>query len=445
MNKKFFKWLGIYALAGFALILLVLGILWQWLCSYELSRPEAAMAEFFAGADQEYWIDQFRDTLDTDLTRFESEDDYFQTLYNRFFKGCNFTYTPSTAYTKDSPTYTVRSNGVAIATVTLSPDEKGKVGFGMKKWTVDQVTAVNFMDKEKENVTIIAPSGSKVTLNGIVLDQSYITDSDMQYDNLSDFEKREGYDAPHRVKYTVPGLYMQPTVAVEDAELVISDGLNFEYCHADMGSHRVDITVPSGSTVSIGGLEVDADSFVKGKTLEGFAGLGSFVSVLPHTLSLNLEGFLVAPTVEVRDWQGNVLTPDENGLYPLQESASLEEQASAMVHEFGQDYIDFCTNIKGDTYYEYMQLHANLLKGTSLQTRLSQASADLVWVYGISNELHDLTASDFVQYGENVASCTLHLALTSVTNYENREIDETYTIGLVKSNGTWKVASMLSK
>ncbi len=445
MNKRFFKWLGIYAMAGFALILLVLGILWQWLCSYELSRPEVAMADFFAEADQEYWLDQFRDTLDTDLTQFETEDDYFQTLYTRFFRGCVFTYTPSTSYTKDSPVYTVRSNGVAIATVTLTHAENGKVGFGMNKWTVDQVTAVDFMDKEKENVTIIAPSTSKVTLNGIALDDSYITDPNLQYDNLSLFEMMEGYDAPHRVKYTIPGIYMQPTVVVENAEMVISDGLNYEYRHTDMGSHPVDITVPSGSIVTIGGIEVDADSFAKGETLEGFAGLGSFVSTLPHNLSLNLEGFLVAPTVEVRDWQGNALTPDEDGLYSLQESASLEDQASAMVQDFAQDYIDFCTNIKGDMDYAYQQLYANLLKGTSLQTRLSQASVDLVWVYGVSNELHELTVSDFVQYGEDVASCTMHFALTSVTNYENREIDETYTIGLIKSNGTWKVASMLSE
>lgn len=445
MNKRFFKWLGIYAMAGFALILLVLGILWQWLYSYELSRPEVAMADFFAQADQEYWLNQFRDTLDTDLTQFETEDDYFETLYTRFFQGCSFTYTPSASYTKDSPAYTVRSNGVAIATVILTPAENGKVGFGMSKWVVNRVTAVDFMDKEMETVTIIAPSTSTVTLNGFVLEDSYITDANLTYDNLSQFEQMEGYNTPHRVKYTIPGIYMQPTVAVEDAELVISDGLNYEYRHMDMGSHPVDITVPSGSTVTIGGIEMDADSFAKGDTLEGFSGLGSFVSSLPHNLSLNLEGFLVAPTVEVRDWQGNILTPDEDGLYSLQESASLEDQASAMVQDFAQDYIDFCTNIKGDMDYAYQQLFVHLLKGTSLQTRLSQASVDLVWVYGVSNELHELTVSDFIQYGEDVASCTLHFALTSVTNYENREIDETYTIGLIKSNGTWKVASMLSE
>lgn len=442
MNKKFFKGLGFYTGILVALALLVLGILWQFLNSYELARPERVMDRFFSSTDQEYWITQFSNALDPGLTEFESEEDYFGALYDNFFDGATFTYAPSAQYSDETPTYTVRSNGTAIATITLKEDPKGKVGFGMKMWQVESIYAIDFMSGNDETVVITVPSTSRVTLNGIELGDKYISNTNVAYDNLGDFEQMDGYDKPHRVTYTVPGLYLQPKVVVEDAQLVISDGLVFDYCHQDMGGHNVSITVPSGSTVTIGGLKVSQDRFTEGKVLPGFGELGSILSSLPRTYSLQMDGFTFAPNVEVRDFNGNLLTPDADGIYLPATSQELQDACQGMVETFAQNYIEFTTNFIGDPYASYAKLAKNLYTGSSFQSRLSQSVADMSWVYNVRNEIHDISVTDFVELSDGVGSCSLHMALTSTTNYEKREIDDTYTVTLVLKGGVWKIASM---
>ena len=442
MSKKFLKRLGIYAGVLVVLAAIVLTVLWQFLTSYELSRPERAMDQFFATTNQEYWITQFSSILNPNLSEFETEEDYFDTLYEKFFKGATFSYTPSSQYTDESPKYTVRSNGTTIATVCLKEDPNGKVGFGLNSWFVEAIYAVDFMSGSEETVVVTAPSTSKVTLNGIELDEKYITNANVSYDNLNQFEMTEGYDAPYRVTYTVPGLYMQPDVVVADAQLIISDGLVFDYCHQNMGAYDVAITVPANSTVTVGGVTVDADMFTAGNAYAGFKDLGSILSKIPATQTLNLGGFTLVPVIEVKDFKGNILTADENGVYAPAESEELKNKCESMILTFANDYISFTTNLTNAPYTAYATLEKNLYIGSNFQSRIKQSVADMEWVYNVRNTIHDISAFNFVEYSDGVATCSLHIAVTSTTNYESREIDNTYTLALIKVKGTWKIASM---
>lgn len=442
MNKKFFIRLSIYAGALVVLAAITLAVIWSFLGAYELSRPERAMDQFFATTDEEYWITQFTSHLNPNLSQFESKENYFSILYEKFFKDAIFSYTPSSQYTDDEPKYTVRSNGTTIATVALKQNPNEKVGFGLKAWYVDTIYAVDFMAGNEETVVITVPATSKVTLNGIELDKSYITDSNVAYNNLSQFEMTDGYQAPHRVTYTIPGLYMQPEVVVEDAQLVISNGLVFDYCHEDMGSYDVSITIPAGSTILIGGITIGTDLLEGGTIYPGFKELGNILSNLPVSQTLNMEGFVLPPVIEVKDFNGNTLTPDENGVYALTESKTLKDACEDIVKTFANDYISFTTNLTNEPYSAYNKLAKNLYTGSNFQNRLKQSVADMEWVYNVKNTIHDISAFDFVEYADGVGSCSLHISVTSKTNYESREIDNTYTLALIKVNGVWKIASM---
>ena len=181
MSKKFLKRLGIYAGVLVVLAAIVLTVLWQFLTSYELSRPERAMDQFFATTNQEYWITQFSSILNPNLSEFETEEDYFDTLYEKFFKGATFSYTPSSQYTDESPKYTVRSNGTTIATVCLKEDPNGKVGFGLNSWFVEAIYAVDFMSGSEETVVVTAPSTSKVTFPGAGISVMATSEANIAY------------------------------------------------------------------------------------------------------------------------------------------------------------------------------------------------------------------------------------------------------------------------
>lgn len=444
MNKKFFKGLGIYTAILTVLAVIALIIIWQVLVSYEMSRPEKVMDNFFESSSQDFWMEKFKNSLDPELSPFETEEDYFNALYNNFFVDAEFTYAPSSEYSEQIPSYTVRSNGTAIVTISLKPNPEDKLGFGMTGWTIDSIEAVNFMLEKSETVIITAPSTSTVTLNGITIGEDYISNANVPYDSLSDFELQDDYDTPYRVTYTVSGLYLQPQVVVEDAQLIISDGLTFDYCHENMGSYDVSITIPAGATAYVGGIAISQDLLTSGKTYPAFKNLGFTLTNEPCDLHLLLEDFVLAPAVKVLDYNGNPLSA-ESGVYISIESSDLKASCQTMVESFAENYINFATNISGNPTNAYYTMSPVLYPGSNLQIRLRESIYEMEWVYNVTNTIHEISAYDFIQYGENVAHCTLHIALTSRTNYENREIDDTYSLALVKDGGTWKIASMVKQ
>lgn len=191
------------ALCAFFLVIWI--VLWNFLSAYEKSRPEHAMEKV---------IEQFQNT-DTDslikevsytISEFETEDIIKQALADNLTAG-EWTFSKKTGkFSKDAPVYQVKKDGKNAAVVYFDLEEK-RGAFNTPRWSVNRIEGII---EEPKDYTINVPEGSKVTVNGIELDSSYITQENVECKNLGNVAKY--IEAPVMTSYTVSGLYAKPQV-----------------------------------------------------------------------------------------------------------------------------------------------------------------------------------------------------------------------------------------
>lgn len=109
--------------------------------------------------------------------------------------------------------YAVKSKGEKIGTLTLS--EAGETSkYGLTLYEIHDIT-VN--DVETQEITVSAPNTAKVFVNGIELDESYITEKSEIVDGMEYFHQYlDEADAPYMVTYTIDGFVNAPAVSAVD-------------------------------------------------------------------------------------------------------------------------------------------------------------------------------------------------------------------------------------
>ena len=78
-------------------------------------------------------------------------------------------------------------------------------------WAVDGLTPLELITPESRTLIITVPSDAEVAVNGVPLDESFLTEADVPYENMTEAELRFP-EVPHRVRYAVPGLIEAATV-----------------------------------------------------------------------------------------------------------------------------------------------------------------------------------------------------------------------------------------
>ncbi len=440
-KSHFFRGICIYFLVCLALIFAVLTGLWYYLKSYEQSRPEAVLEAFLSSRDEDEWVEQLCSCILPTLTEFESADDIRAFVRDTSLGKGSITYALSNEGS-DQTVYTVYSGIGPLADITLEPGES--TGFGMNSWEVSHVDLRPISIDSSHTLTVIAPADAKVTVNGRDISgrDEYIDDSDIEYDGLSEYEKRFGYETPTRVRYCITGLYLEPTVSAGNYPLSVSDSYYKEYDHPGKGSYELSLDVPSGAIVTVSGLTPDADDLTVGDAEPGFEGLGDYVSEIPRRKTLHWTGLLFEPAVKVLDSEGRELTQDEKGRYILPVDRQLERKAGSNVEAFAKRYVNFCTNVEHDANASYEALTPYLIYGTPLQRRLYDAIDGFSWVYAAENTIHELYADNYRRYSDSVGCCDLRIHVSTHTPYETRLTDTTVRLILIRRYGEWKVAAM---
>jgi len=204
-RKVFWKIYGVLVVLGIVLSVTLFVVFWNFLTAYEKSQPKHEMENvinLFEAGDSA----QIVKYMTYNLTTFENDDTIIKYLDSLLMDG-QWTFEQKTgAYSKNTPVYKVKKDGVAVATVTLLKSSD-KAEFKMDKW---ELQSIGDILSTPDDYVITAPTGSAIYVNGIALPNQYITEKNIAIPDLAPTSKYTS--VPTMVRYRVAGLYQKPQI-----------------------------------------------------------------------------------------------------------------------------------------------------------------------------------------------------------------------------------------
>ncbi|MDE6209491.1 MAG: hypothetical protein K2M73_07440 [Lachnospiraceae bacterium] len=208
-KSKFKKILFIYAVA---LLIVTVGVwifFYSFIDGYEKGMSYHKIAEI---------AEDINKNLDSYLANItagnEFEDNSYAVNYIRsLITGKEIEYKEAKENTTVNPVYELLVEDKAFAKVSLKQD--GTIKHGFKKWTISEIDLVDYLPTTA-TISILALEGSTVYVNGIEVNDTYITEKGVSVDLLSNVEQYLDV-VPKITKYEINGLFETPTVVVKDS------------------------------------------------------------------------------------------------------------------------------------------------------------------------------------------------------------------------------------
>lgn len=444
-------------LLSWALFLLIAGavgcgILYRYLAAFEASRPEPVIDSLMAETPEEIWIDYALRGLEEGISRYDDGEALKAAYRESFLAGRDpVCIKDMTATTDTELVYTVRMSSAPCCSIRLCRDTSRALGFGLSPWQVSEIVPCSGIDALSATaVEITVPKGETVYLNGNLLDDSAVVDSNVPVETVSRFEQGLG-DLPCLVRFRVEGLRGGITVtngAGEILDPVSSENGLISYYVGIRPEYSVSIRVPNSAQVLVNGVapgeaEITGVSQDLLKGLEAYTGGAAY-----YTVTYQIGGLYRAPQVQVSTADGIALEPaaDENGTlcYTLPQDNDLREERLSRVQGFFRRYMNCTTSAFDiDNYHELLYY---ILPDTNLFTYVKDSNIAMLW-----NSDTDVTYRELDFYGFRAVSdscfvCRIfYSADISAAGWGENfsyQAENRYDLVWVKSSGVWFCAGM---
>lgn len=206
---------GIAVISGVATLI----VLWNFLSAFEQSQPDRHVKEVVAKLNDNN-IESISETVEGFLSEFENKNEVKEAVVRELTSGEWAYIKKADQYTNETPVYQLKRDGKNAGTVKLKHSEK-KGSFNMAEYEIDEV---EFVMPDTMEYRIAVPKGASVTVNGITLSDSYISERDIECPDLSGL--KDITDVPKMTAYTVKGLVKKPDIKaigpVNNDELAVS-------------------------------------------------------------------------------------------------------------------------------------------------------------------------------------------------------------------------------
>ena len=176
------------------------GLYWLWGCmeGYEASRPHIAIDKYMSKVTKEYIIDHSDEFLSVVDFNIQSREDCEQIVMEALEGEISYARKAS-ACTEDKQVFVVRCGKRVVGSFTIVTTDADEYGFKPWIFQEEQYDLSDLMGTE--TITVRAPEGYSVMVNGHVLDESYIVSTETtEYDVFEDYY--EDYDLPKYVLHT---------------------------------------------------------------------------------------------------------------------------------------------------------------------------------------------------------------------------------------------------
>ena len=454
-KKKFIKGLAIYSACFIVVILIGLALFWQYMKSYELSRPENFMNEFVKTVDDNTIRTMMTENEKIEASEFEDINTIYDQLFFSNLKNEEYKYRKMPGqYTDTSPVYIIYTDSADLCKVVLTSKGDNTAKFGFNLWQADTFTVLDsVLNPEQKTLSITVPKLADVYVNDIEVSDSYVTDSSVAYsgyeDVLQPFDER-----PTGKKYEIPGIYLEADILVKDHKGIILElnraGNEYVYPLVIKETLSYNITAPKEAKVYINGILLTEEYIENSETyypdLEALSGY----SQIPSLNKYLVENLYSEPNIECYGEDGLTLEKIEasdkkNIIYHYSESEKLKADYEQYALGFAKVYINFTTNATGDIWGYFPTLNAYLIQDSVLQTRLKSAIPSLYWVMGSTLEYNYLSVTDFRPISETCFTCQMSFSATQKTYYETKTLEDSFELVFMLYNNKWRVADMLSE
>lgn len=420
----------------------VMAVLWKYLEAYEFTRPENVMSQFEQMADEQYWETAITSSFAVTPSEFETKSQLEDELCLSLLRDGKMTYVKDEAYTDAAPVYLVSVNGVELCRVYMSPQAGGEAGFGLQYMSINKVELLaDFIAPKARSITITAPVGATVTVNGIAVSESYLSDAAPDTSYLPELEQNA---TDLLCCYEIANIYgtveIAGTAANGDTLVAEKSDENGAVFALPEGELSYTIYAPAGATVSVNGVELDENYKKTGEdtTLSLFEGLENY-GAAPEMEAWEVGGLHQTPEITAADESGTALSAPylQDGVYVFQPAADEELAASQQQYAetFYNLYAAFEANRDDKLDTNYYNTLPYMYGGTPLGTRLASEYSSRQPSGGVAAGSYDsVEVTGFVPYGDNLYTCTVLL-------YNDDELAGSCAVAFIKASGKWYAAA----
>lgn len=420
----------------------VMAVLWKYLEAYEFTRPENVMSQFEQMADEQYWETAITSSFAVTPSEFETKSQLEDELCLSLLRDGKMTYVKDEVYTDAAPVYLVSVNGVELCRVYMSPQAGGEAGFGLQYMSINKVELLaDFIAPKARSITITAPVGATVTVNGIAVSESYLSDAAPDTSYLPELEQNA---TDLLCCYEIANIYgtveIAGTAANGDTLVAEKSDENGAVFALPEGELSYTIYAPAGATVSVNGVELDENYKKTGEdtTLSLFEGLENY-GAAPEMEAWEVGGLHQTPEITAADESGTALSAPylQDGVYVFQPAADEELAASQQQYAetFYNLYAAFEANRDDKLDTNYYNILPYMYGGTPLGTRLASEYSSRQPSGGVAAGSYDsVEVTGFVPYGDNLYTCTVLL-------YNDDELAGSCAVAFIKASGKWYAAA----
>lgn len=198
-SRKFVVGLLIYVVCFGVIAGVGLGVWWDFIENYELSRPKTTVKAYVDQLTPESIASGLEDFLSGLDSNVQSREESIQVLAETMMEPLTFA-KMVTESTEDRYVYALLLNKQEIGQLAIQAQEAGK--YGLRMWNVVEAT-YDLSCLIGEDVVVTVPEDFTVCVGKTELDSSYIMESGILYPVLEDFEGK--FDLPAMVTYQVDG------------------------------------------------------------------------------------------------------------------------------------------------------------------------------------------------------------------------------------------------
>jgi len=400
------------------------------------SLPEDAL-QYALDTNAYSWQEEFKEAYTPVTTVFENTDDITEEIYVSLVGSADITFREWTGVSTGSEPVFILSGDHDFLAVKMKYEDR--------IWEIADVYAADeLFSPEMHTITITVPSDSRVSVNGISLDSAYIETDWIDYEDMTALEGR--FDAvPHRVCYTVSGLYQAPVIDVQREGGVIlhnTDGLNWFYLPPDAASHSFSVQAPADAVITVNGTALTKDDATAEIPYSPLVDLSEEQAAqLPKLLEYEATGLYSLPEISAVDSQGKDLTPakttDGRWEYTAGNDAALYDAHHELVEAFIRNIAAY-----GAAHCEWSAPASFVKKDTPLFEYFAGARYSMIWIGTVRMSYDSITSYDYTPLGENAFLCKARMVCTSETYHQTVDMDLEYEMLWERNGSTWQVADM---
>lgn len=233
------------------------------------------------------------------ITKFENRDEVMNGL-TVLLSPDKLSFARAAEYTEMSPAYTVYSEGKAFFTVVLS--RAGKTLSGFDKWKTESII-ISDLCEIGTSVCVEVPHGAAVTVNGIELSDSLLSDGKAEYYALTEFEK-DLSDTVYCDRYELGIFFSAPDAdaVLDGSRLAVSEYKNgiIRFSYPPSATAVFSLTVPYGSSVTINGILAESEYITEnGLKYPFLTRFEEKLTGLPSALTYQIVGLFRTPQISV--------------------------------------------------------------------------------------------------------------------------------------------------